>query len=373
MLLIAAPDPDTIATTFIRQHINLIAPEATAVVYFEGDGNSVKSIPSLRINETSESLLTRKVTGVLNILNNGYSGTLRKDQESVVREFIEKNSIRCVLAEFGQIGCTLSGICRKMNLPLFVYFHGHDASSYGKKLINQYAYKQLGAYASKIFVGSKYFKKTVAGVGIPENKIQVVPCGLDTDVFKPGETKRDDTIIAVGRMVDKKAPHLTVEAFSLTLREVPNAKLEMIGDGPLLTRAKETAKMLSIENSVVFHGAKDHNFVRERIASATIFAQHSVTAPNGDTESLGISLLEAMACEVPVVSTRHNGFVETVEDGVTGYLVDEHDVQGMSLKMIKLLQDAEHRKEMGRAGRQRVLDHFDSKCQSQQMRIQMGL
>src|SRR5262249_39726631 len=79
---------------------------------------------------------------------------------------------------------------------------------------------------------------------------------------------------------------------------------------------------------------------------------------NGDTEGLGLSLLEAMACEVPVIATRHNGFVETVVENVTGILVDEHDVAAMADAMANPLDNPPRATAMGVAGRQLVLQYF---------------
>ena len=93
---------------------------------------------------------------------------------------------------------------------------------------------------------------------------------------------------------------------------------------------------------------------------AALFCQHSVTAPRGDIEAFGITIIEAMACGVPVVVTRHNGFPETVVDGITGFMVPEHDVHAMAAAMKRLLADSELRRKMGKAARDRVIKKFTS-------------
>jgi glycosyltransferase involved in cell wall biosynthesis len=107
--------------------------------------------------------------------------------------------------------------------------------------------------------------------------------------------------------------------------------------------------------------------------SGGIFVQHSLTASDGDTEGLGLSLLEAMACEVPVVVTRHNGFVETVEHNVTGLLVDEHDVKAMAGAIGDLLADPVRAEAMGKAARRRVLNHFTLEHSRTRLRAILGL
>src|SRR5581483_7170629 len=102
-------------------------------------------------------------------------------------------------------------------------------------------------------------------------------------------------------------------------------------------------------------------------------AQHSITAPDGDTEGLPVSILEAMACSLPVVATRHAGIPEAVEDGVSGFLVAEKDVNGMAIAMADLLENPERAKTMGMAGRERVCQNFTTTRSGERLRFVVGL
>ena len=141
----------------------------------------------------------------------------------------------------------------------------------------------------------------------------------------------------------------------------------------MLDMCQALAGQLAIAERVIFHGARPHQFVRERMQRAAVFVQHSVTSANGDTEGLGVSLLEAMMSAVPVVATRHNGFLETVVDGKTGFLVAEHDVGAMAEKMRLLLEKPELRMRMGQAGRERAVRHFSSTLEIHLLRKVMGI
>ena len=125
VLAIIAPNPDTVSETYVRQHIQLICPQKTVVVYFDGEGNSVRNIPSLKIENSSESGVIRKLHGLFNLIRHGYGGALRGRQKTAVIDFFKEHRVSCVLAEFGQMGCKIKAPCQALGLPLFVFFHGH--------------------------------------------------------------------------------------------------------------------------------------------------------------------------------------------------------------------------------------------------------
>lgn len=114
-----------------------------------------------------------------------------------------------------------------------------------------------------------------------------------------------------------------------------------------------------LADCVTLHGAQPHDVVQRLMHDADIFLQHSVTDPKtGDEEGLPVSVLEAMAESLPVVSTRHAGIPEAVEEGVTGYLVDEGDSKAMAERLRALCQEPGQRHAMGHAGWQKAKKLF---------------
>jgi colanic acid/amylovoran biosynthesis glycosyltransferase len=109
----------------------------------------------------------------------------------------------------------------------------------------------------------------------------------------------------------------------------------------------------------VFAGAKDETFVRERMYASDLFVLASVTATDGDTEGAPVSLLEAQACGMPVVATRHAGIPEIVADGESGYLVREGDVIALTGALRQLLDQSQSWPEMGKRGRAFVQGQHD--------------
>ena len=101
----------------------------------------------------------------------------------------------------------------------------------------------------------------------------------------------------------------------------------MIGDGELWEEAKQYVQEHGLEKSVLFRGQQSPEAILSALQQADVFIQHSVITPSGDSEGTPNSILEASACALPIVSTRHAGIPEAVVDGETGILVNEHDVQ----------------------------------------------
>lgn len=373
MLAIATTDPDSVAATFVRQHIRCIAPGHTVVAFTDGGCQSITDLPHLRVEDDGTSGFRGRVKSAFSFCWHGYPGAIKGKAKDSVVSFFKSHSVSCLLAEFGPTACAFLPVCKSMKLPLFAFFHGHDVTVSGRSAMYRLSYSRMGRFASGVFVASKYFARRVAEVGVPEQKIRVIPYGVDANAFLPAKSRDPHLVVAVGRFVEKKAPHLTIQAFSEVLRACPDARLEMVGSGPLLSTCQQIATDLGIGQKVLFHGSREHEFVRQLVRRATVFVQHSVTAPNGDTESLGISLLEAMASEVPIVVTRHNGFVETVVDGETGFLVDEHDIAGMARKIVTILRNPAAAEQMGKASRARVLSHYSREVEARKLRDAMRL
>lgn len=147
--------------------------------------------------------------------------------------------------------------------------------------------------------------------------------------------------ISVGSFREKKAPQLTIAAFSHVHHALPAARLRMIGEGALLDECKNLANDLGVAGAITFLGVKDHAVVEEEMRQARCFVQHSVVARSGDSEGTPVAVLEAGATGLPVVSTLHAGIPDVVIEGQTGFLVAEHDVEGMAERMLRLAQDAE--------------------------------
>ena len=144
--------------------------------------------------------------------------------------------------------------------------------------------------------------------------------------------------------------------------------LTIIGDGPLRADVAQIVKDLDLSNKVRLLGRQPHELVLQEIQRAHIYVQHSVTAPDGDEEGLPVSITEALAAGLPVVSTIHSGIPEVVRHGENGYLVNEGDIEMMATFMSKLADNPAKWPEFGQNGRQLLESEFSMPVVQRQLR-----
>jgi glycosyltransferase involved in cell wall biosynthesis len=249
--------------------------------------------------------------------------------------------------------------CRLAGVPLIVHFHGFDA--YDRATLQAFGdgYSRLFREARAIVAVSRHMEQVLIGLGTPRDRLHYNPYGVDTRCFQgavPASAR--PRFLAVGRFVDKKAPCLTLLAFSQVVKAVPEAELVMIGDGPLLEATRQVAHALGIASRVSFEGPRRPVEVADAMRQSRVFVQHSVVPSSGDSEGTPVAILEASASGLPIVATRHRGITDVVIEDVTGLLVDERDVQGMASQMLRVATDNELAGRLGQAARQNAIERF---------------
>jgi len=375
MLAIVANTFDRPSETFIRAHAAHIAPGRTVLICREDGGAAQIGCPVLS-DVTSlprSSHLSERIANGLRFRWWTYiDPAARGRDEARIRAFLYRHGVKAVLAEYGPNGSMMRVACRRAGVPLYVHFHGFDATKLARDRNWRRHYRALFRDAAGILAPSNFLASRIRQLGCSEGKLHITPNGIDTSSFSE-TTRKPGRILAVGRLVEKKAPHLTIRAFAKVRERYPDCQMNIVGDGALFSRCVDEINQHCLADSVHLHGARSHDFVCALYSQAALFVQHSVTASDGDTESFGISLIEAMASSVPIVTTDHNGFSDTVEHGETGLLVAEHDVEGMAEAMVALLSDPDRAERMGRAGRARVEAHFTQERTAARLREIMGL
>ena len=330
-LCICSPEKNVASETFIRAHVDLIDAN---VFYLHGWAPP-------RFTSTDQSLLD-------------WGPTIQEG----LQNYLVHNQIDVVLAEYGTMGANIYPICRAAGVPLITHFHGFDASR--RRTIEEFLprYREMFDYSSYVVGVSKEMLDRLSQMGCPENKLVYNPCGPADSFFDISPAYESNQFLAVGRLVDKKAPYLTLAAFREVHELNKDARLVFAGDGELMDCCRNLARYWKLENEVEFLGAVDHGRVRELLQSSFCYLQHSITASDGNTEGTPVGILEASAAGLAVVSTRHAGIKDVIVEAETGFLVDEQDVHAMAQAMIRLLQQNDLAKEFGRKGREWVRTHF---------------
>jgi glycogen(starch) synthase len=182
-------------------------------------------------------------------------------------------------------------------------------------------------------------------LGFPEERITVVPNGVDLSCFN-GEIDAflmreelgigdEPLVVTASRLIKRKNPDLLISAFAKVLKVVPDAKLVIAGSGREEDNLSRQIRVLNITNSVFMVGGLAKEKVAQLMAAADVFALPS------KMESFGLALLEASAAGVPVVCSNAGGGPEVFQDGFNALLYPPGDDNAMSKAIVRLIQNRE--------------------------------
>jgi len=266
-----------------------------------------------------------------------------------------------VHAHFGPTGNIFRFARELWHAPLVVAFHGYDYSSW-PRLHGNAVYRKLFDAADMVTVNSEYAQRQLEALGCAPAKLQRLNYGVGPEDFpfrertrRTGEPVR---LLSVGRLVEKKGFEYSIRAVARAVERHADLRYDIIGDGPLKPKLEALIRQLALESRVTLNGARDQMHVRKMMARGDIFILASVTAGDGDREGTPVSLLEAQASGLPVLSTRHSGIPEIVVDGGSGFLVPERDSEALADRLAYLLEHPEIWPEMGRNGRAHIERHY---------------
>lgn len=374
-LAVYAPYLGARSETFIARHMRDLLPGRTAIIVdddaLSGQAKPAGTGPLLELNRLP---IPSSGQRLFNAFQRRLGIVLANRMDAAVRCFLAANGVRVFLGEYLNMSLRFLRLARGMDVRFFAHAHGYDVSRCLKEesWCTQYLqYKD----AQGVITMSEVSKKRLVALGLPPERIHVVPYGVDVPLRRIATTGRDQiSCVAVGRMVSKKAPILALDAFRRASEVIPGLHLNYVGAGQLLPAAQHYVQALNLSERVTLHGSQPNEVVLRLMQSADLFIQHSMTDPEtGDEEGLPVAILEAMAQGLPVVSTRHAGIPEAVTEGLTGYLVEEGDSKGMAERIVTLASDPELRERMGQAGWLRARDRFSWEIERAELLKVMGL
>lgn len=335
-----------ITETFFTNHINKL-PFKVTVIYGEG-GFPFKT----------DEYQGNKIIRLLFRLYDSFFKKKDSYAKVLFKKALKRNKIDYVLAEYLVIAGQVAPLCQEMGLPITTTALGYDISMTAVLEKNKLAYEQLFKICRAVVVVSNHMRINLKKFDCPDSKIIYSPAGADDSFFDIQPSMQHNQILAIGRFVPKKAPHLTILALQHVVAKIPDVVLIFAGYGLLLETCRDLVNGLGLSKNVKFIGSIDQNQQKELLESSTVFVQHSKVAADGDSEGTPVAILEASAAGLPIVSTLHAGIPEVVVDKETGYLVPEGAVQEMAEKIIFLLENKDIAMKMGQKGKNHVRNNF---------------
>jgi glycosyltransferase involved in cell wall biosynthesis len=187
-------------------------------------------------------------------------------------------------------------------------------------------------------------------------KFVVSPLGVDPQLFSPRPARlapETFEILCVGRLTPAKGQHLLIDAVNMLARQGCRVRLRLVGSGPDEASLRKHATHSEFPECIVFESAVNQDRIRTLYAAADLFCLPSFA------EGLPVVLMEAMAMEIPCVTTCITGIPELIRDGVDGLLVAPSDLEALVEALAKLMDDAPLRERIGKSGRMCVLERYD--------------
>jgi len=253
------------------------------------------------------------------------------------------------------------------HLPVVTTLHGTDITLVGRDPsflpITRFGIEQSDAVTAI----SNYLREATHKTFCPDCEIEVIYNFIDAEYYRrePSEEVRGglapngeriilhvSTFRPIKRITDCIEVLARLKARETAAQSQFGVRLVMCGDGPERADAEALAARLGVTGLVQFVGQQPQSQIREYLSVADLLLLPS------QSESFGLTALEAMACEVPVIATRVGGIPELVEDGGCGYLFDVGDVDGMTDAAVRVLGDSRERERLGRRGREIAVSQF---------------
>ena len=247
--------------------------------------------------------------------------------------------------------------------PFVVSVWGSDVYSYPRagfiyKKLLQYTLKKTDLILSTSQCMARETNKYT------EKSIGITPFGVDTQLFKPEKTDKQDFIIGTVKTLSANyGIDLLIRAFAEVVK-VPanqNIRLWIVGDGPDKAQLQELCHQLNIAEKVDFKG-----FVNNKELPA-IYNAFDMMVALSHKESFGVVAIEAMSCGCPVVVSDAEGFCEIVDDGTDGLIVPRGDYKAAAEAIQRLVEDADLRHTLGQNGRQKIMQRYQWELNVNQM------
>lgn len=242
--------------------------------------------------------------------------------------------------------------------PVVLTFHGAELLLSRRFKFVTYFLRHAAKHAKHLFCNSTYTARQVGA--LTDQPVEVLPFGCTVDARPaekdPGKAVKD--ILFVGRLIRRKGLDTLLQALPRIGGQIP-VTLHVVGDGPMAEAWRTLARRLGVESKVVFHGVLSNAELERRYSSADVFVLPAIVDDRGDTEGLGVVLIEALSFGVPVVASDVGGIGDIVIHDRTGLLVPAGDVEALAQAVHQILAQPDRSKQLAEEGLKHVQRYFD--------------
>jgi len=267
--------------------------------------------------------------------------------------------VQCHFGVNGGVGVLMKRL--GLAARVVVTFHAYELTI--RKEADQLRYALLARTADLLTPVSDHWRTRLIELGCDPARVRVHRMGVDLGQFQFSRPKFNGTVrlLTVARLVEKKGVEYAIRGIARLRERYPQVPIVLfvIGDGPLRSQLEALARELDLGSSLRFLGWVTQEGIRDYMSRCDIFVLPSVTASNGDQEGIPVSLMEAMATGMPVVSTWHSGIPELVVDGKSGFLTNERDDVALADAVGRLVEEPGVVASMGEAGRRVIEEHYN--------------
>ncbi|MBY0353848.1 glycosyltransferase [Candidatus Babeliales bacterium] len=299
-----------------------------------------------------------------------------KDYDFLDRVFyegipLEHGNFDIILCQIGTLArdCLALLNDKKIFGKLLVFFRGHDLSAYLQK--DPHAYDDVIKKADLLLPVCDYFADRLRSLGASSEKIVTLHSSTDVEkfFFRERAPAPDGIIrlITVCRLTGLKGIEYAVQAVARILQNHKNIEYTIVGDGNIRNQLSRLIDKLGIRSNVRLVGRQTHEEVVRLLDQSHIFIHPSVTAASGEQEGIPNAIQEAMAMGLQIISTYHSGIPELVEHGISGFLAPEKDIKALTEYLDYLIKNPATWPAMGRAGRAKVVQDFETKKEHDQL------
>lgn len=282
-------------------------------------------------------------------------------------ERLEADGVRHLHSHFAHVGTAIAMYAAELAGITFSFTnHANDIFQRGAALKEKVA---RSAFTACI---SAYNVRFLTNLGCDPAKLHVVRCALNVDeyAYAAPKTSADPPVIfSVGRLIEKKGLEYLIDAVSVLRGGKRKVRCLIAGNGPLLDALQARVAKHELESQVEFLGSQPQERVRELLREADIFALPCVEAHDGDLDGIPVSLMEAMAMGVPVVSTGVSGIPELIHDGKNGLLTQPRDGRSLAAALGRLIDDGSLRESLAAAARQTIETEFEEGVNAKRLQI----